>query len=176
MSLRRKLLCRLRDVPYYDRESFKQVGKGTTISYSGYFEVAENIEIGDGCYIGPGSFWSGLGGITIGNNVIVGPRTCLYTQNHNWNSTTSLPFGPPAEDLNLPIAVKDNVWICLGAHILPGVTVGEGAIIGMGAVVAKDVPPLSVVVGNPAVCVAKRDDAIYYDLRGRRQYVGKFDK
>jgi acetyltransferase-like isoleucine patch superfamily enzyme len=56
-----------------------------------------------------------------------------------------------------PITVEDNVWIATGAMILPGVTIGEGAVVAAGAVVTKDVEPWTVVGGNPARFIKKRE-------------------
>ena len=54
-----------------------------------------------------------------------------------------------------PVTIGDNVWICTGALILPGVTIGEGSIIGAGSVVAKDIPPKCLAVGNPCKVIRK---------------------
>jgi maltose O-acetyltransferase len=171
MSLFRKVIARFRGKPYFCRSDFEHIGTGTNVSFDGYFEKAENISIGEYCYVGPQAYWSGLGGIKIGNNVIFGPRTCLYTQNHNWCSNTTLPFGPAQEDMNYPIIINDNVWVCLGVHILPGVTIGEGAILSMGAVVTKDVPPLALVGGNPATVIKLRNTTLYNNLKEQNAWI-----
>ena len=56
-----------------------------------------------------------------------------------------------------PIKIMDNVWIATGAYLMPGVTIGEGAVVGAGAVVTKDVEPWTVVGGNPATLIKKRE-------------------
>jgi acetyltransferase-like isoleucine patch superfamily enzyme len=76
-------------------------------------------------------------------------------------------------DENLPIIIEDNVWVCLGVQILPGVTVGEGAILAMGAIVTQDVPALAVVGGNPANLITSRDTTVYQRLKAKNAWVQK---
>jgi len=64
-----------------------------------------------------------------------------------------------------PVVIGDYVWVGMNAAILPGVTVGEGAIIGLGAVVAKDVPPRAIVVGNPGRVIGYRDEESYEAMK-----------
>lgn len=84
--------------------------------------------------------------VNIGDNVFIGPNTTLCTIIHAYD----------AEKRNagimraLPINIHDNVWIAANVVVLPGVTIGEGAIIGAGSVVTKDVAPGTIVAGNPA--------------------------
>ena len=85
-----------------------------------------------------------MGGITIEDNVLIGPKVNLITENHplNPNDRKSL--------ICKPIAIKRNAWIGAAATILPGVTVGENAVVAAGAVVTTDVPPNTIVGGVPA--------------------------
>ena len=64
---------------------------------------------------------------------------------------------PTFDLVTKPISIKDDVWIATGAYVLPGVTIGEGAVVGAGSVVTKDVEPWSVVAGNPAKFIKKRE-------------------
>lgn len=84
------------------------------------------------------------GGITLEDDVFVGPNVNLVTENH--------PEAPILRHnvYGKPIYVKRGAWIGAGAIVLPGVTIGENAIVGAGAVVTKDVPDNTIVVGNPA--------------------------
>ncbi len=84
------------------------------------------------------------GGITLEEGVLIGPRATIISVNH--------PLAP-AERRGLilkPVRIRKNAWIGAGATILPGVTVGENAIVAAGAVVSKDVPPNTAVGGVPA--------------------------
>src|SRR5690606_4117443 len=89
--------------------------------------------------------------IEIGNDVQIGPMVQLYTALH--------PIGPDERRSGLesarPIRIGDDVWIGGGAIILAGVAIGQGAVIGASAVIARDVPPRTVMVGNPARAVRK---------------------
>lgn len=84
--------------------------------------------------------------VTIGNNVFIGPNVSIYTACH--------PLEPEARNTGVewaePVSIGNSVWIGGGATILPGVTIGDNAVIGAGSVVTKDVAPDTVVGGNPA--------------------------
>ena len=87
--------------------------------------------------------------VTIGERVFIGPNTAIYTIIHHLN----------AEERNRgvmaskPVTIGDNVWIGGNTVILPGVTIGEGAVIGAGSLVTKDIPPRTLAFGRPAVPV-----------------------
>lgn len=147
---------------------FNSTFPNVQICMPAYIEYLENLDwIGHG-YIGPHSYWSAKGGLRIGNNVIFGPRTVIWTYNHNYRAETALPYDGP--DILKPVTIGDNVWVGMGAMILPGVTIGEGAVIGAGAVVGKDVPPCAIVAGNPAQVVRHRDQEIYEKLKVERKF------
>lgn len=129
------------------------------------FAHGGKIQIGDWCFVGPGTrLWSSSQ-IKIGNRVLI---------SHNCNVMDSLTHPIRADERHLhfrsiltnghpqnlqldeqPVEIGDDVWIGAGATILRGVTIGCGAIIGAGAVVIKNIPPYSVVMGNPAQIVYK---------------------
>lgn len=115
----------------------------------------ENVEFEGYCYIGPGAFWYAKGGISVGNNVIFGPETILWTANHDYNSNEFIPYGK--EEILKKITIEENVWVGIRSVILPGVRIGEGAIIAAASVVTKDVPKCAIVAGNPAIVVKYRD-------------------
>ncbi|KAG3078216.1 hypothetical protein PI125_g21040 [Phytophthora idaei] len=89
--------------------------------------------------------------VTIGNRVMLAPNVQLYTANH--------PLDPEVRSSGLeigkPITIEDDVWICGNVVVVPGVTVGRGAVIGAGSVVTKDVPSMCVYAGNPAKFIKK---------------------
>lgn len=119
-----------------------------------------NIKIGDYCFIGPQTkIWSSLS-INIGNRVLISHNVNIHD-----NNSHPLDSQERHEDFvyirniglqdktNIPekeIIIEDDVWIGFNSTILKGVTIGKGAIIGANTVILKDVPPFSVVVGNPA--------------------------
>lgn len=100
----------------------------------------ERVFVNQGCYL------LDLGGITIGDRVLIGPRVTLSTAGHPVEPHERFDFLTHA-----PIVIEDDVWLGAGATITPGVTVGRGSVVGAGTVVARDVPPMSVVTGTAQV-------------------------
>lgn len=117
-----------------------------------YTDNGFNTHLGQHIFINTGVTFSDLGGIYIDDNVLIGPGASLLSINH--------PIAPNQRHrLELQaVHVKENAWIGAGVRILPGVTIGENAIVGAGAVVTKDVPANTVVVGVPAKVIRKIDD------------------
>ena len=109
-----------------------------------YSDFGRHLRIGKIVFINTGVMFTDLGGITLEDNVLIGPRANLISVNHPLD---------PAERRGVilsPVVIRQNAWIGAGATILPGVTVGENAVVAAGAVVNKDVPPNTVVGGIPA--------------------------
>lgn len=106
------------------------------------------ISIGKNTVIGPFSVIMGHGGTTIGNNVIIGPRVSILPVNHLYDDPMC-----PIRDQGVSsqgIVIENDAWIGAGVNVLDGVRVGQGSVIGAGAVVTKDIAPYSLVVGVPA--------------------------
>ena len=108
-----------------------------------------NLEVGTWVCFGPDIELYNKGNIKIGNNVTISQGAYLCTATHDISS-------PTMDLICKPIVIGDNVWIASHATILPGVTIGEGAVVGACAVVTKDVEPWTVVGGNPARFIKKR--------------------
>jgi len=115
-----------------------------------YTDFGQHIEIGKNVFINHGCTFMDRGGITLEDNVLIGPKVNLITTNH--------PLDPEERKkimttISKPILVKKNVWIGAAATVMPGVTIGENAVVAAGAVVSKDVPDNTVVAGVPAKVV-----------------------
>ena len=121
--------------------------------------------VGNDVRIGEGSYIKANGGLTFGNNIQTGPQIFIWTSNHNYYAPEKLPFDHVM--IQKPVTIEDNVWIGSKSIIVPGVTIGEGAVIAMGAVVTKDVPPCAVVGGNPAKVLKYRDIEVYNKLKAK---------
>ena len=112
--------------------------------------VPWNLKMGDAVCIGPRVELYDKGEISIGSGVIVSQDTWLCTASHDISD-------PRMGLVSKPINIGSDVWIAAKASVLPGVGIGNGAVVGACAVVARDVPQWSVVVGNPARLVGKRE-------------------
>lgn len=121
--------------------------KGKNLKIHGKIKILQpnKLVIGDYCRIGKGTFLFCYGGLFIGNNVQLSRNITIYTANHDFRSDV-LPYNN--KYLIGPVTIEDNVWICMNVSILPGVTIGKNSILGMNAVITKDVPENAIVVGN----------------------------
>ena len=116
----------------------------TTIQIPVYVNIGKFTRIGKNVYINHLCSMLDMGTITIGDDVLIGPKVNILSEEHPVN---------PADRKALmvrPVVIKNGAWIGAGATILPGVTVGENSIVAAGAVVNKDVPDNTVVGGIPA--------------------------
>lgn len=127
----------------------KPLPESTTLLPPLYIDYGKPVTIGEDCFIQQCCTFFGRGGITIGNGVFIGPKVNLITINHDVNpDNRSATYGRP-------IVIEDKVWIGINSTILPGVRIGHGAIIGAQSVVTHDVPPMTIVAGNPARIIKK---------------------
>jgi putative colanic acid biosynthesis acetyltransferase WcaF len=125
------------------------VGEGVRIYSSTRIEMPWNVEIGDWTAFGEHAHVYSLGRVTIGRCVTVSYRAHVCAGTHEFTDPT-LPLLKP------PVQIESGVWIGTEAFVGPGVTVGEGALLGARAVVTRDVAPLDVVAGNPARVIGRR--------------------
>ena len=100
------------------------------------------IELGERTSVGQACSFLDLGGITIGDRTMISPKVTLITEGHPIDPDERYDYITVA-----PIVIEADVWIGAAATVLPGVTIGQGAIVGAGTVVAKDVAPMTVVTG-----------------------------
>ena len=127
----------------------QEIDKSTTIFTPFHTNFGRHIQLGKNIFINRGCTFLDLGGIVIEDDVLLGPQVNIITENH--------PIDPTKRKmLDLKsVVIKRNVWIGANATILPGVTVGENAIVAAGAVVTKDVPANTIVGGVPAKFIRK---------------------
>lgn len=127
----------------------KPLDESTTVLPPLYIDYGKPVVIGKRCFIQQCCTFFGRGGIEIGDDVFIGPKCNLITINHDVNpDNRSATYGKP-------IKIEDKVWLAINATVLPGVTLGYGCIVGANSVVTKDVPPMTIVAGNPARIIKK---------------------
>jgi acetyltransferase-like isoleucine patch superfamily enzyme len=118
-----------------------------------YATGGDEIRIGRNVFVNQNCTFYDLGGLNIADDVMIGPNVSLITSGH--------PLAPSqrrAATIGSPILIERNVWIAAGATIIGGVTVGENSVVAAGSVVTKDVPPNTLVGGNPARVIRSISD------------------
>ena len=111
-----------------------------------YCDYGLGASFGERVFINQGCFFLDIGGVSIGDRVLIGPRVTLSTGGHPVHPAERFDFITYA-----PIVLEDDVWVGADATICPGVTIGAGSVVGAGAVVARDVPPMTVVTATSIV-------------------------
>ena len=109
-----------------------------------YTDCGKNIKIGKNVFINACCRFQDQGGIEIGDGSLIGHNTTIATLNHDFNPDKRANLHPS------PVKIGKNVWIGSDSTILPGVEIGDGAVIGAGSIVTKNVPANSIAVGSPA--------------------------
>jgi acetyltransferase-like isoleucine patch superfamily enzyme len=120
------------------------IDSSTTIFAPFHTNFGRFIRFGSNVFINHACSFLDMGGITIQDDVLIGPSVNLVTESHPLDPTNRKTL------LVKPILIKKNAWIGAGATILPGVTIGENSVVAAGAVVSKDVPANTIVGGVPA--------------------------
>jgi maltose O-acetyltransferase len=126
-----------------------QIGPGTTIHMGAKFFDPAGIKVGEDTIIGDRIFLDGRAPLTIGSHVDIASEVMIYNSEHDINAED---FGA----ISAPVTIGDYCFIGPRVVILPGVTIGKGAIVAAGAVVTKDVPEYAMVGGVPAKLISER--------------------
>ena len=137
-----------------------EMGKGSTIHMGARFFKPNNIKIGKGTIIGDHAFLDGRDSLTIGSHVDIASQVMIYNSEHDLDNPTM----KAKED---PVTIRDYCFIGPRAIIMPGVTLGKGAVVAGGAVVTKSVPAGVIVGGVPAKEIKKRRLKTYNYRLGR---------
>lgn len=161
-------LQRLHERRFVSRLPYAAKGPNVRLHNGSVFSPAQGIHFGRDIYVGPEAcFWAD-GGVIIHDNVIFAPRVTIFTSSHLAMDGDWLPYGEVSE--TAPVEIHSHTWIGDSTLIMPGVTVGEGAVVAAGSVLTHDVPPLAFVAGNPAVVKGYRDPTRYSELKKQGRF------
>ena len=134
-----------------------RIGRQASFHWRARFYRPWKLKIGNNSIIGNDAMLDARNGITIGNNVSLSMGVWIWTMEHD-------PQDPYYGAKGGPVVIEDYAWISCRVVILPGVTIGKGAVVAAGAVVTKDVPPYSIVGGVPAKVIGQRNQDLRYSL------------
>lgn len=148
---------------FFYRLAGMKIGKNSTLHMRARVYDPRNISIGEDTLIGERVVLDGRDTLTIGNHVDIATGAMIFNSHHDIHDPT---FGP----IELKNTIEDYVFIGPNAIILPGVKIGKGAVVGAGAVVTKDVEPLTIVGGVPAKEIGKRQVAELNYVLGRARW------
>jgi acetyltransferase-like isoleucine patch superfamily enzyme len=140
-----------------------KIGQGSSIFMRTWFDAPGNLVIGANSTINQGCRLDSRGSITIGDNVSISAEVCILTAEHDIQSRDFL-------GVTEPVIISDYVFLGTRVTILPGVCLGEGAVVAAGAVVTKNVAPYTIVGGVPARILGTRNSDLDYKVCYRRLF------
>lgn len=135
---------------------FKRLDSFCFIQPNVFFSHSYNISCGRNFVVNSNSYFHGIGGITIGDNVLIGPNVVISSGMHDYSESRA----PVSRQKIVPkrIVIGDGVWIGANVVVMPGVTIAEGTVVGAGAVVTKSTKSFTVVAGVPAKKIKSREN------------------
>lgn len=150
------------------RELFGNLEEDAVIVPPFYCDKGPQIYIGKNFYANTGLLILDEAKVTIGDNVFLAPRVCIYTAGHPIDAAvrnTKLEYAKP-------VAIGNDVWIGGNVIINPGVTIGNNVVIGSGSVVTKDIPDGVVAAGNPCRIIRRitEEDAVFWNRQAEEYY------
>jgi acetyltransferase-like isoleucine patch superfamily enzyme len=166
-SVRRKVRSRMRSFIYGLPVRLKARRVGKALHCGGAVRVTRHTELGDHVHF-HGMWASGNGRLVIGNWFHAGDGLRIFTRNHNYEKGEAIPYDRTY--ITKDVTIGDFVWIGAQVILLPGTTIGEGAVIQAGAVVHGTIPPYAIAGGNPSKVFAWRDVERFKRLKAE----GKF--
>jgi len=119
------------------------IGRGVLIKPGVHVKYPWRLAVGDHCWLGERAWLDNMEDVVLGSNVVVSQGAYLCTGNHDWSDPV-MPLAPR------PIRVGDGAWIGAFAKVGPGLTIGEGSVLSLGAVALSDTEPWGIYAGNPA--------------------------
>lgn len=165
MSIIKKIISKINTFISIQRKGIR-CGSGCICNFKCKF--TNSTEIGNNCHFN-GMKISGNGRVIIGNNFHSGKNIRILTTFHNFDKGNALPYDETSYSRD--IIIEDNVWLGESVMILGGVTIGEGAVIQAGSIVCKDIPPLAIAGGHPAIPFKYRDKEHYYLLKSQNKFM-----
>lgn len=129
-----------------------KIGSANVIQQNFRFGNKGVLQIGNNCRINENVY---IQSAVIGNNVLIAPNVAILASSHNFERT-DIPIVEQGDTEIKTVIVEDNVWLGRNVIVMPGITIGSGAIVGAGSVVTKDISPYSIVAGVPARLIRKR--------------------
>lgn len=145
------------------RRAGVQLPSTSSLHWRARFFAPEGLRIGPNCIIGNDAFFDARDTISLGRNVNIAAEVRIYTREHDIDA-------PDFAEIGGPVTIGDYVYIGTRATILPGVSIGEGAVVASGAVVTKDVPPYMLVGGVPAKIIRERSHDLSYTLNYAKKF------
>jgi acetyltransferase-like isoleucine patch superfamily enzyme len=143
-----------RVIPFRPHDA-KRVGEGCFYLDHIVWLNGDRIEMGDRVAFNYGCFVNGYGGLHIADGAEFGPYTMVHTANHKMDDPAR-PVTEQGWDVIRAVEIGANCWIGMGVCILPAVRIGDGCVVGAGSVVANDLEPYTIAVGNPARAIKSR--------------------
>lgn len=137
-----------------------EMGKYNVFHFGTEIRGISKIKLGNSNIIGDNALLDGRRGLVLGNNVNISSNVSIYTLQHDHRDSRF-------DSVGAPVVIGDRVWLGSNVIVLPGVTIGEGAVCCAGCVVTKDVEPYMVVAGIPAKKVNERPNNLLYEFDGK---------
>jgi maltose O-acetyltransferase len=148
---------------FFYRRAGVKLARTSSLHWRARFFTPEGLTVGEHCTLGNDGFYDGRDTITIGTCVNIAAEVRIYTREHDIDD-------PHFGETGGPVVIEDYAYIGTRVTIMPGVRIGQGAVVASGAVVTKDVPPYMLVGGVPARVIRERS----HDLRYKLGYAKKF--
>ncbi|MFN6540161.1 MAG: acyltransferase [Nostoc sp. EkiNYC01] len=149
------------------KSKLKFCGSGLRFKRDVRIEHPQNVSLGNKVYIGQDVILDGRGGITIGDNTTLGFNVVILSANHDYQSN-DLPYEHNVY-IHKPVIIGRNAWIGGNVLIIPGVSIGDGAIVAAGTVVTANVEPLAIVGNQPMRTIKYRDKEHYEKLASQQE-------